>query len=720
VTNDNGGTAAASDFTLAADGPTDFSGPGNSPSVTNNNVMPGAYTLSETGPSGYSASSYSCVKNSGSPVSSNSITLAGGDTATCTITNNDVAPQLTLVKTVTNDNGGTADASAWTLNATGSGGFSGAGSPATGATATKGPIAVTAGVAYALSESGGPAGYTPSATFSCVTTPAGGSAGSPVDTNSITLGLGDSATCTINNNDAAPQLTLVKTVTNDNGGTADASAWTLNATGSGGFSGAGSPATGATATKGPIAVTAGVAYALSESGGPAGYTPSATFSCVTTTATGYVGSPVNTNSLTLGVGASATCTITNNDIAPSLTLIKVVDHGSTGRTELPSAWTLSATGATTVSGTASGAAPNPGLPLLAGSVASGSTFVAGTYTLGESGPGGYVASGWNCTGTGNQQDNQITLGVGQSATCTIRNTAVNKSEVTDSSLCTFDVNTSADNRQFRLIYTPDQGNGWKLNASNPGQYYYNVFYFGPGNADVTLDIPFPFVTHGANPVHVYSNVTTTTSGGKTCFIPGAGLPGSSYSPTTLSLPTGWTLPGSFGSNQNVVVHVPPTGAGNFAYINIHLDYGLKGTTGYSKGGVTGNDAMKVNTSDLAIADNQEYTFNDTVPVAQGQTSGDPKVYSQNAFKRDPGIGGLVQVVGSTQPVANVKVEIYDGAATKPTATVYTDEDGWYMWQYKNTGKASNYTVKLPSYNLSQTIPLKANGYVVVSFTVPAP
>ena len=44
----------------------------------------------------------------------------------------DIAPKLTLVKTVTNDNGGTANASAWTLNAAGSGGFSGAGAPAVG------------------------------------------------------------------------------------------------------------------------------------------------------------------------------------------------------------------------------------------------------------------------------------------------------------------------------------------------------------------------------------------------------------------------------------------------------------------------------------------------------------------------------------------------------------------------------------------------------------
>ena len=38
------------------------------------------------------------------------ITLLPGDTKMCTITNDDVGPTLTLVKTVVNDNGGDADA----------------------------------------------------------------------------------------------------------------------------------------------------------------------------------------------------------------------------------------------------------------------------------------------------------------------------------------------------------------------------------------------------------------------------------------------------------------------------------------------------------------------------------------------------------------------------------------------------------------------------------
>ena len=52
-------------------------------------------------------------------VSGNSIVMAQGDIATCTINNNDNAAHLKLVKTVTNDNGGSAVATAWTLTASG-------------------------------------------------------------------------------------------------------------------------------------------------------------------------------------------------------------------------------------------------------------------------------------------------------------------------------------------------------------------------------------------------------------------------------------------------------------------------------------------------------------------------------------------------------------------------------------------------------------------------
>ncbi len=47
------------------------------------------------------------------------VSVALGDHLTCTITNNDQAAQLTLLKTVVNDNGGTAVDTDWTLSADG-------------------------------------------------------------------------------------------------------------------------------------------------------------------------------------------------------------------------------------------------------------------------------------------------------------------------------------------------------------------------------------------------------------------------------------------------------------------------------------------------------------------------------------------------------------------------------------------------------------------------
>jgi len=93
------------------------------------------------------------------------------------------------------------------------------------------------------------------------------------------------------------------------------------------------------------------------------------------------------------------------------------------------------------------------------------------------------------------------------------------------------------------------------------------------------------------------------------------------------------------------------------------------------------------------------------------------VQSENAFKRDPGIAGLVKLNASNDPVPNVRVQIYD-SSNKLVATAYTDQDGWYMWQYKYTGKAATFTVSLPAYGLAQTATLKSNGFVLASFNLP--
>ena len=340
----------------------------------------GTYTLSESaGPAGYTASTWSCTAGT---LTEASLVLPVGTSATCTINNNDQAAHLTLIKTVTNDSGGTAVPTAWTLTGTGPTVITGAtgSAPVTNA-------AVNAGT-YVLTESGGPSGYA-AGPWTCTGATASG--------NQVTVPLGGTVSCTINNNDQPATLTLVKVVVNQNGGTAAPADWTLSATGPTSITG---PGNSAAVTGQPV--NAGT-YALTETNGPAGYTAS-TWSCTAGTLTG--------SSLVLPNGISATCTITNTDQAAHLTLVKVVVNGTTGATGAPPDWTLSAVnGATTVSGPGNSAqVTNVAVP-------------AGTYALSETGPAGYTPSTWSCTG-GNVTGTNVAVPNGGDVTCTITNTAV--------------------------------------------------------------------------------------------------------------------------------------------------------------------------------------------------------------------------------------------------------------------------------------------------------
>ncbi|EWT03680.1 hypothetical protein N865_08770 [Intrasporangium oryzae NRRL B-24470] len=365
VTNDNGGTAKATDFTLSAAGPTPISGAGGAES----DVNAGSYTLSETNLPGYTAGAWSCV---GGSQSGSSISLALGESATCAINNNDQTAHLTLVKTVTNDNGGTAKTTDFTLSAAGPTPISGAG----GAESD-----VNAG-SYSLSETNLP-GYT-AGSWSCT----GGTFTAP---GQIALALGQSATCTINNNDNAPALHLRKVVVNDNGGTATVANFTLSADGTGSNDLSGTS---------PVDSGAGLkadTFALSETG-VAGYAASG-WTCV--------GGTQNGSNITLALGESATCTITNNDIAPKLHLRKIVVNDN-GGTKTVADFTLSAIG--TGGNNLSGTSP----------VDSGTGLKADTWALSETSVYGYTASAWSCVG-GTQSGSNITVGIGGEATCTITN-----------------------------------------------------------------------------------------------------------------------------------------------------------------------------------------------------------------------------------------------------------------------------------------------------------
>lgn len=177
ITNDDGGTALITDWTLTADGTTPISGITGAGAVTNAVVTAGVYTLSETGgPTGYTASTYSCVKNGGAAVISNSITLANSDIATCTINNNDNVTHLIVIKNIV---GGSNVASDYSTTITG---VTTAVPTAAGAESPGVDNTITTFGVYTVDE-GAHDGYEKTLSADC----------------SSTIALGETKTCTITN-----------------------------------------------------------------------------------------------------------------------------------------------------------------------------------------------------------------------------------------------------------------------------------------------------------------------------------------------------------------------------------------------------------------------------------------------------------------------------------------------------------------------------------------
>jgi hypothetical protein len=347
VVNNNGGTKQVSDFPLFVDSNSVTSGVKNTSTV-------GAHTVSETTDSGYAATI------GGDCAADGSITLAAGDDKACTITNDDKAAKLIVIKHVINDNGGTATAANFTLDSGGTNdspdNFSGAESPGTEVTLDAG--------SYNVTESG-PSGYTASYSADC----------------SGTIANGQTKTCTVTNDDKAAKLIVIKHVINNNGGTATAANFTLDSGGANdspdNFAGAESPGTEVTLDAG--------SYNVTESG-PSGYTASFSADCS--------GSIAN--------GQTKTCTVTNDDQAAKLIVIKHVINDN-GGTATAANFTLDS-GGTNDSPDDFAGAESPGTQV---------TLDAGSYNVTESGPAGYAASfSAYCSGT---------IANGQTKTCTVTN-----------------------------------------------------------------------------------------------------------------------------------------------------------------------------------------------------------------------------------------------------------------------------------------------------------
>src|SRR5439155_200391 len=144
-----------------------------------------------------------------------------------------------------------------------------------------------------------------------------------------TIQAGDTKTCTVINDDQPAHLTVIKAVINNNGGTKAPGDFSITVT----SAGAALPSFPGSAAGTDVLLTAG-AYSVDEAA-VAGYTKTGAVGC----------------SGTLALGEPKTCTITNDDNAPTTATLTVIKHvvNDNGGTALASSWMI----------TVAGSSPNP-------------------------------------------------------------------------------------------------------------------------------------------------------------------------------------------------------------------------------------------------------------------------------------------------------------------------------------------------------------------------
>ncbi|MFB9647817.1 hypothetical protein [Curtobacterium pusillum] len=417
----DGGPASANDWRLSADGPgAPVTGVTGDRSITDVSVDAGSYELSEAAVSGssdatrgYAAGSWSCTDGT---LDGSSLTLSGGQDATCTITNTWAGGTLTLVKQVS-DGGGTPTPPGtpedWTLTAAGPVTLSGAGG--------SGPSFVPSG-SYDLSEAltGGPvSGDYHAAEWTCSGNGFTLDTGSP-GTGTVQIDPGADVTCTLVNLFAPPHLTLRKVV--KGGGPLGRSAdWDLS------FQGATKDATGVTGDANITGVAVGSGdYTLSE----ATADPTASTKGYQTGAWECSGGTVRDHgdgTADLALTSSdldVVCTVTNTWTGSTLTLVKTVDNGGPAPTEPGTShdWTLTATGDdTTVTG------PGDSQSIVRQQVPPGSYALSEVLTAGSTVNADYVNGDWVCTTPAgvsfDPSDSTLRFATGANAdvTCTVVN-----------------------------------------------------------------------------------------------------------------------------------------------------------------------------------------------------------------------------------------------------------------------------------------------------------
>jgi uncharacterized repeat protein (TIGR01451 family) len=357
-----------------------------------------------------------------------------GERMRCTAVNQ--TAQLTLLKLVVNDDGGSAQPAAWTLtadpgtNAFGLTTVSVAGAAAPSAANT---FNVRPGHVYTIGETSAVTGYA-----QVKLQRFNGTGWDDVVGWDVSVPALGQATYRIVNDDIAPKLTLVKQVTNNDGGTAEPDEWTLTATSAEGINLSGTSGAPEVTSQ---PVTANEAYTLNELNGPSGYDWT-TLSC-----TGYPNTTKAAPAISLQPGDDVTCTFTNDDQPGNLTLLKVVDD-TNGGSAVPADWDgmlLAQRGADAQ---------------LSFDHNETKAVPAGVYTLDElQNVANYTWSNLTCSpGATSMDDKTVTVANGANVTCTFTNIADKP---------TLTLVKNVDNQNGVGSRTADE---WQLSAAGEGGF----------------------------------------------------------------------------------------------------------------------------------------------------------------------------------------------------------------------------------------------------------
>ena len=344
---DNGSTLTVEDFEFSVNGGTAvaFEADGQNDLT----VDAGTYSVVETAVPGFTTTYSNCTD----------VVIANGGTATCTITNDDQAATLIVKKVLITDNGSTL-------------------------TVEDFEFSVNGGTAVAFEADGQNDLTVDAGTYSVVETAVPGFTTTYSNCTDVVIANGGTATCTITNDDQAATLIVKKHVINNNGGNKAASDWTLN---SGGTDD--SPDNFAGDELGTTVTLDSGSYNVTEAG-PSGYAASFSADCAGTIAN----------------GETKTCTVTNNDISPTLRVVKVLVPGTD-------------TGLFNLQIDSTTYAANVGNNGTTGPVA----VNAGTHTVGETAGTGTSLSNYDTAISGDCAANgTVTLALAQNKTCTITNT----------------------------------------------------------------------------------------------------------------------------------------------------------------------------------------------------------------------------------------------------------------------------------------------------------